>query len=58
MSSRKVKLLRKYVKRKYKFDYDTLLKGIREEKLKDRIQFMFGLMKRLFFTKLKAEATK
>lgn len=53
MSAKNVKLLRKYVKKKYRFDYEALLKGIREEKLRYRIQFTFGFIKRLFFTKIK-----
>lgn len=55
MSGGKVKLLRKYVKKKFRFDYDNLIKGVREEKLRYKIRFLFGLTKRLFFSKSKPE---
>ena len=51
MSAKKVKLLRKYVKKNYRFKYDELLEGIREEKLRYRIQFVLGVAKRLFTSK-------
>ncbi len=51
MSERIEKKLRQLARRKFKYDYNKMLEEIKKEALMIRIRWLFGLIKRLFFSK-------